>query len=170
MPELADLPYVPYIDYQGLIPAFPPRQVGVFAIFDAEQNLQFVGYSRDIFISLKQHLVRQPQACQWVKIHLIDKPNRTILEEIVAAWTAGQSPPGNGEAAHDWQESIDCRYAMTAEETAKFPEMEEIAQSKLLKQVARRVEATIMEKLQARGLQTEIRFNPKTKERGLLDI
>jgi hypothetical protein len=59
---------------------------------------------------------------------------------------------------------------MTAEETAKFPEMEEIAQSKLLKQVARRVEATIMEKLQARGLQTEIRFNPKTKERGLLDI
>ncbi len=116
------------------------------------------------------YLVRQPQVCQWVKIHLIDKPNRTTLEEIVAAWTAGQNPPGNGDAAQDWQESIDCRYAMTAEETAKFPEMEEIAQSKLLKQVARRVEATIMEKLQARGLQTEIRFNPKTKERGLLDI
>jgi hypothetical protein len=170
MPEIADLPYLPYIDDQGLIPVFPPRQVGVFAIFDAHKNLQFVGYSRDIFISLKQHLVRQPQACQWIKIHLIDKPNRTILEEIVAAWTAGQNPPGNGDAAQDWQESIDCRYAMTAEETAKFPEMEEIAQSKLLKQVARRVEATIMEKLQARGLQTEIRFNPKTKERGLLDI
>jgi hypothetical protein len=170
MPELADLPYIPYIDDQGLIPAFSPRQVGVFAIFDTDKHLQFVGYSRDIFISLKQHLVRQPQACQWVKIHLIDKPNRTILEEIVAAWTAGQNPPGNGDAAADWQESIDCRYAMTAEETAKFPEMEEIAQSKLLKQVARRVEATIMEKLQARGLQTEIRFNPKTKERGLLDI
>jgi hypothetical protein len=170
MPELAELPYLPYIDSQGLIPAFPPRQVGVFAIFDAEQNLQFVGYSRDIFISLKQHLVRQPQACQWVKIHLIDKPNRTILEEIVVAWTAGQNPPGNNVAMQSWQESIDCRYAMTAEEEAKFPEMEEIAQSKLLKQVARRVEATIMEKLQARGLQTEIRFNPKTKERGLLDI
>jgi hypothetical protein len=170
MPELADLPYLPYIDDQGLIPIFPPRQVGVFAIFNAEQALQFVGYSRDIFISLKQHLVRQPQACQWVKIHLIDKPNRTILEEIVAAWTAGQNPPGNGEAAKDWQESIDCRYAMTPEETAKFPDLEEIAQSKLLKQVARRVEATIVEKLQARGLQTEIRFNPKTKDRGLLDI
>ncbi len=170
MPELADLPYLPYIDAQGLLPEFAPRQVGVFAIFDAEQSLQFVGYSRDIVISLKQHLVRQPQACQWIKIHLIDKPNRTVLEEIVAAWTAGKQPPGNGKAAQNWQESIDCRHAMTAEETAKFPEMEEIAQSKLLKQAARRVEATIMAKLQARGLQTEIRFNPKTKERGLLDI
>jgi hypothetical protein len=170
MPELADLPYLPYIDDQGEIPNLPARQVGALAIFDAEQNLQFVGYSRDILISLKQYLVRQPQACQWVKIHIIDKPNRTILEEIVAHWTAAQQPPGNGAAAKDWQESIDCRSAMTAEEAAKFPEIEEIAQSKLLKQVARRVEATIMEQLQARGLQTEIRFNPKTKERGLLDI
>jgi hypothetical protein len=45
-----------------------------------------------------------------------------------------------------------------------------VAQIKLLKQVARRVEETILVKLQERGVQTEIRFNPKLKEQGLLDL
>ena len=41
---------------------------------------------------------------------------------------------------------------------------------KLLKQVARRVEETILAKLQQRGVTTEIRFSPKLKEQGLLDL
>jgi hypothetical protein len=40
----------------------------------------------------------------------------------------------------------------------------------LLKQVARRIEETILTKLQARGVTAEIRFNPKLKEQGLLDL
>jgi hypothetical protein len=43
-------------------------------------------------------------------------------------------------------------------------------QIKLLKQVSRRVEAQILEALKSRGVQTEIRFNPKLKENGLLDL
>ncbi len=41
---------------------------------------------------------------------------------------------------------------------------------KLLKNIARRVEAKILEVLKARGLQENIRFNPKLKNSGLLDL
>jgi hypothetical protein len=36
--------------------------------------------------------------------------------------------------------------------------------------VARRVEAEILVMLESRGIKTEIRFNPKLKEQGLLDL
>lgn len=171
MSDLASQPYIPYLDAEGELPHQFQRQIGVYAIFNESQTLQFVDYSRDVLLSLKQHLVRQPTECHWVKVHIIDRPNRTALEEIKGAWLgSGELPPDNGPAAKAWQEPIDCRFAMTAAEQAGFAELEELAQSKLLKQVSRRVEADIMTQLQARGLRSEIRFNPKAKERGLLDL
>jgi hypothetical protein len=59
---------------------------------------------------------------------------------------------------------------MTAAESDSFDDLDGLAQIKLLKQVARRVEETIFAKLQQRGVKTEIRFNPKLKDRGLLDL
>ncbi len=59
---------------------------------------------------------------------------------------------------------------MTDEEQESFGKGDGIMQVKLLKQVARRVEAKILEELKTRGVQTEIRFNPKLKENGLLDL
>jgi hypothetical protein len=170
MSDLASQPYLPYLDDRGELPQQFQRQIGVYAIFDESQILQLVDYSRDVLLSLKQHLVRQPDRCHWVQVHLIDRPNRTVLEEIKSAWLAGTLPPGNGSDAAAWQEPIDCRFALTAAEQAGFGELDELAQSKLLKQVARRVESDVMVKLEARGLRSEIRFNPKAKERGLLDL
>lgn len=171
MSDLASQPYLPYLDAEGQLPQQFQRKIGVYAIFNESQTLQFVDYSRDVLLSLKQHLVRQPTGCHWVKVHIIERPNRTALEEIKSAWLgSGDLPPGNGPEAPAWQEPIDCRFAMTPAEQAGFAELEELAQSKLLKQIARRVEADIMAKLQNRGLRSEIRFNPKAKERGLLDL
>lgn len=170
MSDLISQPYLPYLDDRGELPQQFQRQIGVYAIFDAAQMLQLVDYSRDVLLSLKQHLVRQPDHCHWLQVHVIDRPNRTVLEEIKSAWLAGTTPPGNGSDGAVWREPIDCRFAMTAAEQAGFPELEELAQSKLLKQVARRVEADLMVKLELRGLRSEIRFNPKIKERGLLDL
>jgi hypothetical protein len=45
-----------------------------------------------------------------------------------------------------------------------------VDQMKVMKNAARRIEAGIMQQLQARGLQEEIRFQPKLKEQGLLDL
>jgi hypothetical protein len=172
VPSLTDLDYIPYLDDAGNLPEDLQGKIGVYAIFDQTKRLQFVNYSRDIYLSLKQHLVRQPQFCYWLKIETIDRPNRTQLESIRKTWIEenGAMPAGNGADEAAWTQPIDAKLTMTDEEQEKFAKSDGLMRIKLLKQVARRVEAEILEQLKSRGVQTEIRFNPKLKENGLLDL
>ncbi len=172
IPSLESLEFLVYIDDAGELPGSLQNQIGIYAIFDESQVLQFVGYSRDIYLSLKQHLVRQPEHCYWVKATTIDRPNRTFLESVQSAWIIenSQVPTGNAEDHPLWLDPIATNYAMTAAESDSFGDLDGLAQIKLLKQVARRVEETILTKLQQRGVKTEIRFSPKLKEQGLLDL
>ncbi|NJM84930.1 MAG: GIY-YIG nuclease family protein, partial [Leptolyngbyaceae cyanobacterium RM2_2_21] len=82
IPVLAQLEALPYLDESGQIPDQFQGKVGTYAIFDQAQILQYVGYSRDVALSLKQHLMRQPTACYWVKVQTIERPSRTVLEGI----------------------------------------------------------------------------------------
>ncbi|HIK06309.1 MAG TPA: GIY-YIG nuclease family protein [Trichormus sp. M33_DOE_039] len=174
LPTLQSLSYIPYIDENGQLPEDLQGKIGVYAIFNQEKSLQFVGYSRDVYLSLRQHLVRQPQQCYWVKLHAIDRPSRTILENIEQAWIAENAslPVGNGEQKAIWTQPIDVKTIMTPEEQVNYhnPANDEITQMKILKNIARRVEAEILASLELRGLKTQIRFNPKLKETGLLDV
>ncbi|MEG4013855.1 MULTISPECIES: GIY-YIG nuclease family protein [unclassified Microcoleus] len=171
---LASLEFIPYIDSEGKLPDFVQGKIGVYAIFDSDQILQFVGYSRDTYLSLKQHLVRQTEYCYWLKVQIIDRPNRTILENIRSSWIAenGSQPQGNGADAAKWNDPIDTKTVMTAQEVANYEGIvaDELAKDKLLKNVARRVENQILSLLKARGVTEEIRFNPKLKTSGLLDL
>jgi len=171
-PTLASLEYVPYLDENGCISEDIRGKIGVYAIFDRDRKLQFVGYSRDIYLSLKQHLIRQPQGCYWLKFQTITRPSRTILEEIRRAWIEenGATPPGNGEEEVFWTQPIDAKPAMTDEEKAQYEQTDELGQTKILKKVARRVEEKIKEQLAQREVKMDIRFNPKIKEQGLLDL
>jgi hypothetical protein len=173
IPSLSSLETIPYLDLAGHLPAQLQAKVGVYAIFSADRTLQYVGYSRDVLLSLRQHLVRQPAQCHWLKVQMSDRPNRTQLEAIRTAWIAenGSTPPGNGADANQWNQAIDAKLQMTAEEQAAHATaLDELTQSKILKQVARRIEAKILETLKERGVQEEIRFNPKLKDSGLLDL
>jgi hypothetical protein len=172
IPSLADIEYIPYLDETGNLPEQLQGKIGVYAIFDRDKTLQFINYSRDIYLSLKQHLVRKPESCYWIKIQTIDRPNRTQLETIRSAWIDenGAIPPGNSSDEAVWNQPIDAKLTMTDEEKERYEKSDELSQIKLLKQVARRVEAQILETLKSRGVQTEIRFNPKLKENGLLDL
>jgi hypothetical protein len=171
-PSLASLEFLPYIDQSGELPSELSAKIGIYAIFDRDHVLQFVGYSRDMYLSLKQHLVRQPDCCYWVKYHPIDKPSRSFLEAVQTAWIEenGSTPIGNGEASSSWLDPISTQHTMTPEERSSYDNLDGVGQIKLLKQVARRVEETIVDRLKKRGLQIEIRFNPKLKEQGFLDI
>lgn len=172
--SLANLELIPYINKSGQLPEQFQAKVGVYAIFDADKTLQYIGYSRDIFLSLKQHLIRQPDRCYWVKAHTIEKPSRTILEDIKNAWILenGIAPIGNQSEESQWTQPISVQDLMNAEEQEKYSNFAntEVDRIKILKQVSRRIEAQILERLQARGLQMELRFNPKLKEEGLLDL
>jgi hypothetical protein len=172
IPSLSSLEFLPYINDAGELPSEFQNRVGIYAIFDPQQILQFVGYSRDIYLSLKQHLVRRPEYCYWLKATTIDRPNRTFLTEVQSAWIAenGSIPIGNDTDSSIWLDPIATNHAMTAAESDSFADLDGLAQIKLLKQVARRVEETILTQLKQRGVQTEIRFNPKLKEQGLLDL
>ncbi|GAB4533298.1 MAG: GIY-YIG nuclease family protein [Pleurocapsa sp.] len=171
IPSLSSLEYLPYLEDGGISEALQ-GQIGVYAIFDSDRTLQFVGYSRDIYLSLKQHLVRQPQNCYWFKKQTITRPSRKILEEIAQSWIAenGENPSGNGETAALWTDPIDTKPAMTEVEKAQYQESDELEQTKILKKIARRVESEIKQTLSDRGVTMEIRFNPKLKEKGLLDL
>ena len=81
LPSLDSLEFLDYVNNVGELPETLQNQIGIYAIFDRSQELQFVGYSRDIYLSLKQHLVRQPEQCYWIKATTIDRPNRTRSEE-----------------------------------------------------------------------------------------
>lgn len=173
IPTLASLESLPYIDEEGQLPESLQGKVGVYAIFDQSSQLQYIGYSRDVYLSLKQHLVRQPHRCDALKVQTIERPSRAILEDIRAAWIAenGAVPPGNEAEEARWSQPIEVRGSMTSEEQAAYAAaIDEGAQAKILKQVARRVESEILETLKTRGVQVEIRFNPKLKETGLLDL
>jgi hypothetical protein len=173
--SLASLEYLPYLDDSGTISESPfLGKVGVYAIFDRDRTLQFIGYSRDIYLSLKQHLMRQPQHCYWIKSQTISRPSRTILDNIKDAWIAenGNTPDGNDTDEVKWTQPVNVKPLMTEEERTAYDQAfgEELAQIKLLKKVARRVEAEILAQLESRGVQMELRFNPKLKETGLLDL
>lgn len=168
IPALTHLDYFPYLDNEGHLPSALSGKIGVYAIFDGEKNLQFVGYSRDMFLSVKQHLARQPELCYWLKVYTIDRPSRTLLEEIRQAWFAESGPIAGDEKV--WTEPIDARRSMTDAEKERYEQSDEIDRVKLLKQIARRVEEEIQEALHKRGSRVEIRFNPKLKEQGLLDL
>ena len=174
IPTLASLDYVSYINDRGQLPEELRGKVGAYAIFDQSKTLRFVGFSRDIFLGLKQHLVRQPEGCYWVKFSPVERPSRTLLENIRDAWIAenGSTPLGNGIDEAKWNQPIQVKGMMTPEEEANYTKttIEEVTQIKILKNVARRIEAEILTQLKARGIQEEIRFNPKLKEEGLLDL
>ena len=171
VPALSSLDFIPYLQ-AGEIPADLAGKVGVYAIFDAAKALQYVGYSRDIYLSLKQHFVRCPHACHWLKVQTVERPSRTLLEEIRQAWIAASAttPPGNQTEANVWTQPIDAKLTMTDAEKAAYDGLDELGQIKLLKQIARRVEAEIQQQATQRGAVMDFRFNPKMKEAGLLDL
>ena len=170
--SLAELNYIPYLEETGSLPEQLQGKIGVYAIFDGDKTLQFINYSRDIYLSLKQHLVRKPNSCYWIKVQTIDRPNRTHLENIRESWIQenGTIPIGNSSDEAAWTQPIDAKLTMTTQEKESYEKGDGLTQVKVLKQVARRVEAKILEALKSRGVQTEIRFNPKLKENGLLDL
>ncbi|MBD1912142.1 MULTISPECIES: GIY-YIG nuclease family protein [unclassified Leptolyngbya] len=172
MTPLSQLDFQPYLTEQGQIAPDLEGKIGVYAIFDANQVLQFVGYSRDVALSLRQHLVRQPDHCYWLKVEMCDRPNRTLLEETRTAWITenGTTPAGNSTDTDVWNQPIDVRPWLTSEEVTACAQAEELERAKLLKTAARRAEAEVLARLEARGVTIPLRFDPKLKDVGQLNL
>ena len=170
--SLESLPYFSYLSDEGSIDQALENKIGVYAIFNQTKNLEYVGYSRNLLLSLKQHFVRQPHRCYWLKYYLIDRPSRSTLESIRQSWLAEKDSTAsdNDQQENLWNQPIDAKKSLTPSEQQEYQENDELGKIKLLKKVARRVETEIKTSLAERNFTMEIRFNPKLKEQGLLDL
>ncbi len=179
MVALADIDFLPYLDTSGNISADLAGKIGVYAIFSDDYQLQYVGISRDIATSLKLHIVRVPHLCHFLKITTISKPSRTDLLEIQTAWQkhgSGLNSENNSGANSNidselWEQPLNCQRFITPAEEADFANTtNEFEQEQVLKNLARRIERDILKQLEIRGVGFEVRFNPKLKSQGILDL
>ncbi|KAI3676275.1 hypothetical protein L1987_85879 [Smallanthus sonchifolius] len=86
---------------------FPPAS-GVYAVYDKNGDMQFVGLSRNIQASILFHQKSVPELCGSVKVGVVDNPNRTALTEAWKSWmeehieVTGKVPPGNEKGNTTW--------------------------------------------------------------------
>jgi hypothetical protein len=82
---------------------------GVYAVLDSDRQTQYIGYSRNVTLSLKSHLAQHgAQTCVFVKIQPFKFPKREDMEQLRDAWIAElhQTPPGNADTSGSWADTI----------------------------------------------------------------
>eukprot|EP00898_Chlorokybus_atmophyticus_P000307 jgi/Chlat1/1277/Chrsp117S01710 len=179
-PSLSSLPLLDYVGDDGLVIDHSQEgaKASVYAVYDQAQSLRYVGVTRGIHSAMRLHLARRPAECWHVRVHHLARPSRDALEAVRDAWVKGEEgntttpPPGNdnGPTQLAWENPIDVKPIMTPQERESVESVAGPAQAKALKQVARRVEAELEKVFKERGIQENMRFDPKLKEKGLLDL
>ncbi|OVA02720.1 Glutaredoxin [Macleaya cordata] len=85
-----------------------PSDTGVYAVHDQNDDLQFIGISRNIAASVLSHRKSVPQLCCSVKVGVVDEPDRTSLTQAWKSWmeehiaATGKIPPGNESGNTTW--------------------------------------------------------------------
>uniref|UniRef100_A0A2N9I266 Glutaredoxin domain-containing protein n=1 Tax=Fagus sylvatica TaxID=28930 RepID=A0A2N9I266_FAGSY len=85
-----------------------PSDAGVYAVYDNNEELQFIGISRDIAASVNVHRKSVPELCSSVKVGVVDEPDRTALTQAWKSWmeehikATGKVPPGNDTGNTTW--------------------------------------------------------------------
>mmetsp|Transcript_11180 Transcript_11180/g.34248 ORF Transcript_11180/g.34248 Transcript_11180/m.34248 type:complete len:134 (+) Transcript_11180:3-404(+) len=120
-------------------------------------------------------LVRIPAPCHYFKVFNVAKPSRRAFDEMIDAWfrELGERPAGNSspDSQNRWENAIDVRHVEhTEEEKEALANMDVTTESKVLKKICRRVQANIEGRLKERNVKESLRFDPKLKDKGLLDI
>ncbi|KAK2980022.1 hypothetical protein RJ640_020048 [Escallonia rubra] len=85
-----------------------PSVSGVYAVYDENNDIQFVGISRNISASVLSHLKSVPELCRAVKVGVVDEPDRAALTHAWKSWmeehiaATGKVPPGNESGNSTW--------------------------------------------------------------------
>lgn len=103
------------------------RPPGVYAVYDQRGELQYIGYSRNLVLTLKQHRARVgPERTADVRVKVYANSalvSRARLEEERQAWLAQQPvPPGNGPERDLWEGTGPATAVMTEAERGAYEE------------------------------------------------
>ncbi|MBD2691981.1 GIY-YIG nuclease family protein [Anabaena catenula] len=85
------------------------KVAGVYAVLDAERSTQYIGYSRNVLLSLNGHVTQNgEQKCAFVRVQPFNFPKRQEMEELRDAWIAelGSIPPGNAGEGGMWASTV----------------------------------------------------------------
>ncbi|CAM9833168.1 unnamed protein product, partial [Phaeothamnion confervicola] len=84
------------------------RHAAVYAVIGADDEVKFVGLSRNVALSLGAHLKNEgPQSVDRIRVHSYRFPRREEMERLRDEWIAAcpQAPRGNA-AGTEWMASI----------------------------------------------------------------
>lgn len=100
---------------------------GVYAVLDAEHRTQYVGYSRNVLLSLKGHVAKNGRGtCAFVRVQVFKFPKREEMEKLQHAWISelGSVPQGNADASEMWASTVGqaARAAMSVAERNAYEE------------------------------------------------
>ncbi len=115
----------PLNEWQAL--AANERVAGVYAVLDGTRQTQYIGYSRNVFTSLKGHLAEHgDDICAYVRVQPFKFPKREEMEQLRDTWIAelGTIPAGNAGAGGVWATTVGeiAKAAMSPAEQAAYEE------------------------------------------------
>lgn len=85
------------------------KVVGVYAVSGHDRRTHYVGYSRNVALSLKGHVAQLGvDTCAFVQVQTFKAPKREAMEQQRDAWIAQLSyvPSGNAEASELWASTV----------------------------------------------------------------
>ncbi|NJR49623.1 MAG: GIY-YIG nuclease family protein [Leptolyngbyaceae cyanobacterium CSU_1_3] len=98
---------------------------GVYAVFDDDRTLQYVGYSRNVLLSLNGHITQVGEKnCTFLRLKTFKFPKREEMEQLRDAWIAESGSLPLGNQADGWAATVgeSAKLAMTAADREAYEE------------------------------------------------
>lgn len=82
---------------------------GVYSVLNCDRQTQYIGYSRNVALSLRGHLTQLGEKiCAFVRVQSFDFPKRDDMEALQNSWIAELDtlPPGNEADNELWASTV----------------------------------------------------------------
>jgi hypothetical protein len=80
---------------------------GVYAVLNGDRQTQYIGYSRNVALSLRSHLTQMgAEICTWVTVQAFKFPKRDEMEKLRDEWIAALPSPPPGNLDGSWAETV----------------------------------------------------------------
>lgn len=158
--SLNTLPLYSVVNKEGRIqPIVDPEIVAsVFAIFDRNKKIQYIGFSKDLKNSLRTLIGRRPEVCYYYRTQNLTSFDQELMIAIRQQWIdeIGSTPPGNSSPSERAQ----------WEQPALANSISERGRAAAAASKAK----TMQQMMRDRGVKEEMIYDPVLLEQGKLSI